>query len=224
MSELPTIASAPAPWTLKGDGYMVFYRFKRDFIEQHGLLPPALQGKFDGFFGALMLVNYHQSPVGPYRELLFIPGKFQTPNGRLFSITHISVDSEASTQNGRANWGIPKKTHVFEVSGSPNKEHIRVLTPDAKPFFEATLRSGGPSFPISTALMPLSLYQVWERQTYLTTPQGKGWAQWASIRDMRINADYFPDISVQKPLLALKVKGFSMQFPAAIQPLVQDFF
>jgi hypothetical protein len=219
-----SVPSAPAPWSLKGEGYMVFYKFKRDFIERNGFLPSALQGKFDGFFGALMLVQYHESPVGPYRELLFIPGKFQTPHGRLFSITNISVDSEASTQNGRANWGIPKITHTFDVSGGPNQERISVLAPDNKPFFEATLRSGGLSFPISTAFVPLSLYQVWEGQTYLTTPQGKGWAQLASIRDIRINADYFPDISTQKPLLALKVKGFSMKFPVAIQPLVQDFF
>jgi hypothetical protein len=203
---------APAPWSLKGEGYMVFYKFKRAFMEQQGILPPALQGKFDGFLGALMLVHYHASPVGPYRELLFIPGKFQTPYGRLFSITHISVDSEASTQNGRANWGIPKKTHAFEVSSHANTEHIRVLAPDTRPFFEATMQAGGPALPISTALVPLSLYQVWEGQTFLTTPQGKGWAQWASMRDVRINADYFPDISAKKPLFALKIKDFEMNF------------
>lgn len=57
-----------------------------------------------------MLLKYKSSPVGPYNELAYIPGKYKagkcsTP---LFSVQRIWVDSEASVQGGRSNWGLPK--------------------------------------------------------------------------------------------------------------------
>lgn len=207
--------SRPAPWTLFGDGYMLFYRFSRDFVVNRGFVPPDLSGCFDGFFGAVMLVDYHESPVGPYHELLFIPGKFRTPHGRRYSITRIVVDSEASTQNGRANWGIPKFTHQFQVEKDGSSEHIKVLDAQGQPGFEIILRAGGFRFPISTALFPLHLYQVLEGKTLLTTPKGSGSAQFARVLDLQVNPAFFPDVSLAKPLLALKVSGFRMQFPVA---------
>lgn len=203
----------PPPWTLLGDGYMLFYKFSRDFVAQQGFVPTELAGRFDGFFGAVMLVNYRESPVGPYHELLFIPGKFRTPLGRRYSITRIVVDSEASTVNGRANWGIPKFTNTFEVKKDGTTERIRVLDDQGKPGFEIALRAGGLHFPVTTALVPLRLYQVWEGKTYDTTPKGSGKGQLARVLDLHVNPAFFPDVSLVKPLLALKVSGFRMWFP-----------
>lgn len=205
----------PAPWTLHGDGYMLVYKFNRDFVDQFGFVPPELAGRFDGFFGAVMLVNYEESPLGPYRELLFIPGKFRTPQGRRYSITRIVVDSEASTVSGRANWGIPKFTNAFEVEKDGNTERIRVLDGQGEPGFDITLRAGGLRFPVTTALIPLHLYQILEGKSYLTTPKGSGSGQLAKVLDMRVNPAFFPDVSLVRPLLVVKVSGFRMVFPVA---------
>lgn len=105
------LASAPPPWNLKGTGIILIYKFSKDWVEKHGMLPSFLKDNFKGGLGYLMLVNYTESPVGPYKELLLIPGKFAPKNKQ--SISKIYVSSEASTINGRANWGIPKDTLPF---------------------------------------------------------------------------------------------------------------
>jgi len=206
----------PAPWLLRGDGYMIFYRFSRQFVEQHCPVPPELVGRFDGFFGSVMLVNYAESPVGPYRELLFMPGKFRTPQGRRYSITHIAVDSEASTLSGQANWGIPKVTQQFRAEQEGNTEHIQVLAPDGLPYFDIRLRSGGLRFPVSTALIPIRLWQNWQGKTFLTDPKGSGTGQLARVLDVKVNPDLFPDICRARPLLALRVTDFRMHFPESL--------
>lgn len=204
---------SPAPWLLSGEGYMIFYRFSRQFVERHCPLPPELAGRFDGFFGSVMLVNYAESPVGPYRELLFMPGKFRTPQGRRYSITHIAVDSEASTLSGRANWGIPKLTRQFRAEREGHTERIQALAPDGQPYFDIQLRSGGLHFPISTALIPIRLWQTEQGKTFLTDPKGSGTGQLARVLDVKVNPDLFPDICRARPLLALRVTDFRMCFP-----------
>lgn len=219
--------AAPAPWSLRGDGYMIFYKFSREFVEKFGFVPPELTGKFDGYLGSVMLVNYQSSPVGPYRELLFIPGKFKLAdkngiNNRPQSITKIYVNSEQSTQNGRENWGIPKETVVFRrnlvdknfISG--DTECIELLDANGKPFFSITLRAFGLSFPITTAMMPIHLMQNLNEKTYFTTPSGRGKGQLVSIKNIKINSDYFPDLTQAKPLMAIKVSDFTMEFPDAV--------
>lgn len=71
-----------------------------------------------------MLVNYEKYPVWPYRELLIIPGKFRKSHKQ--AITKIYVDSEASTQNGRANWGVPKQTLSFVWEKNSEEDPIRI--------------------------------------------------------------------------------------------------
>jgi hypothetical protein len=57
-----------------------------------------------------MLLKYSSSNAGPYNELAYLPGKFKPGKCRspVFSIQRIWVDSEASVQGGRINWGLPK--------------------------------------------------------------------------------------------------------------------
>ena len=66
---------------------------------------------------AIQLYRYKTSPVGPYDELMFIPGWFDTKvrdaQGRLRTvqaprITRIYVSTEATCLRGRQNWNVPK--------------------------------------------------------------------------------------------------------------------
>jgi hypothetical protein len=57
-----------------------------------------------------MLLKYSSSNVGPYNELVYIPGKYKPGkcSSPVFSVQRIWVDSEASVQGGRINWGLLK--------------------------------------------------------------------------------------------------------------------
>lgn len=204
--------SFPAPWKLQGEGFILAFRFKKQWIAQNPLFTDDQKENFSGGLGYLMLVNYQNSPVGPYHELLLIPGKF-LPN-RLQTISHIFVDSESSTTNGRYNWGIPKQTVPFLWLKNGNRETIGVGTED-DPIFFAELETGKVPFPVSTSLLPIRLEQRMDGKTFLTNPTGNGWGRFAKIKKMKINADLFPDISELKPLFCAKVKPFHLEFPQA---------
>ena len=201
---------APPPWTLHGEGIMLLYRFKKSWVESKSNLPAQLQGQFKGGFGYVMLVDYSSSPVGPYHELLFIPGQFGEK--KFQSITRILVSSEASTDQGRKNWGIPKETANFRWEKEKGKDRIQVEL-DGKKILDTEITHGGISFPISTALLPLRLKQTLDEKTYLTLPKGSGWGKLARVRRMQVDPQLFPDLEGIQPLLALKVNPFTIHFP-----------
>ncbi len=61
---------------MSGKGYIFLYPLTKEFVMTQGMVPDFLKGRYTGGFGSMMLVNYADSNVGPYSELLFIPGKF----------------------------------------------------------------------------------------------------------------------------------------------------
>lgn len=198
------------PWSLKGEGIILCYKFRASWVEQSAFLTSAQQGCFRGGLGYVMLVNYFESPVGPYKELLLIPGKFN-PHRRQV-ISRIFVDSSASTENGRYNWGIPKETRPITWRSQANYDSICVGD-EAAPIFSCDVRSCGFSFPISTRLLPIRLHQELDGATFRTNPHGSGWARWSKVERMTVNPSQFPDISRLKPLLSLRVSPFHLCFP-----------
>ena len=203
-------APAPPPWTLHGEGIMLLYRFKKSWVESKANLPDHVQGEFKGGFGYVMLVDYSSSPVGPYQELLFIPGQFGEK--KFQSITRILVSSEASTDQGRKNWGIPKETANFRWEKEKGKEHI-VVELDGKKIIDTEISHGGISFPISTSLLPLRLIQTLDGKTQMTLPKGRGWGKLARVQRMEVDPQLFPDLNGIHPLVALKVNPFTIDFP-----------
>jgi hypothetical protein len=210
MMEVP---QHPAPWHLTGKGYILLYKLQRSFIENHGMVPPFLQGKFSGGFGCIMLVDYATSDAGPYGELLFIPGKFHHKGKNLNTISKIYVSTIDSVVNGRRNWGIPKEQAEFVFDQiDKHHEHI-VITLGAEPIAEFSIRSGGLSFPVNTRLLPFPLVQKHEDEYFYTTFTGRGKGRLARIEKISINDRLFPDVSACKLLAAVKVEPFDIEFP-----------
>jgi hypothetical protein len=209
-NDLHFILKSPPPWTLQGEGIILVFRFKKEWVESHANLPKHLKGKFKGGLGYVMLVNYEKSPVGPYRELLLIPGKFR--KSREQAITKIYVDSEASKGNGRANWGIPKEFLPFTWIKEPGKDLIQLKSGD-QTVFSAEITHGGLPFPVTTALLPINLCQTWNKLKYYTKPNGYGWGKLAKVKKLELNPDFFPDIRGIKPLFGVKVNPFHIKFP-----------
>ncbi len=204
---------APAPWTLTGNGIILLYRFSKKWIEENGFLADYQRESFKGIVGSVMLVDYQTSPVGPYRELLFIPGYFKIEDKNTFSISKIYVSSQASVWNGIENWGIPKELANFKVEQITERTKLFSASLNDEPFFEATVKQGRFSFPFSSALFPLNITQRLGQDLLLTKPSAKGKAYFADIQDIKINAALFPDMSSLHPLTALVVENFEMTFP-----------
>ena len=207
--------SYPAPWTLSGKGYLLLYKFTKNFVEEKSNIPEFIKGKFAGGFGALMLVDYNTSNAGPYGELLIIPGKFKHKGRKLNTISNIYVSTMASVENGRNNWGIPKELAEFSFQSiDPHTEHVSIFSGD-NTIADFTLTSGKLSFPVNTKLFPFPLVQHQEEKYYYTTFQGKGTGTFAKLKDVQINPKLFPDVSGFKPLIAIKVEPFQITFPEA---------
>ncbi|MGD0278547.1 MAG: acetoacetate decarboxylase family protein [Smithella sp.] len=208
------VPSNPAPWNLVGRGCMVLYKFKKEFLEKRAFLPKEEGIDIAGGLGALMIVDYESSDAGPYSELLFIPGKLHINGGRWHRITKIYVSTMDSVLNGRKNWSIPKELADFNFSRHGNIEEVEVST-GGRIFFRAGMKVWGPRFPVSTKLLPFPLMQG-EKGSYLNTSfSGSGWGRFASLRSIDADQDFFPDLSLVKPLAAVFVDPFKIVFPEA---------
>lgn len=216
------IKIAPAPWNLTGDAYIMVYKFSKDFVGECGFLVDYQRDRFLGYVGTVMLVDYKTSGVGPYRELLFIPGMFTFDWKKMFSISKIYVSSHDSVYNGIENWGIPKEYADFDwQTNLDGTEDISVKI-EGKEFFKTTIKKGFISFPLTTAILPLTVVQKLRKDLFITNPTAKGKATLASIKSIEIDATFFPDLSKASPLITMKVKDFEMNFNV---PLVKkDYF
>ncbi|GAA5977846.1 hypothetical protein JCM11641_006089 [Rhodosporidiobolus odoratus] len=129
------LISAPAPWDLTGKSWIVpiYTPFSETPIPlPRGSYAPLEKGstcdqsdRFHGGCGVVMVLRYESSAVGPYDELIYIPGLFSrksTAGEKVkyhFSITRIYVSEDVSTINGRRNWSIPKHRASFKWSELP---------------------------------------------------------------------------------------------------------
>ena len=118
------IELSPAPWTLRGDIYMVlmlpgllpetglpllptssanlpakaFPPFERQY-------PASIAGEYVGKIGLIQVLRYTESPVGPYDELLIIPGFWGYQNNGRYEeglrVSRIYVSQKYTAWNGR---------------------------------------------------------------------------------------------------------------------------
>lgn len=220
MSESAQVTSAPAPWQLKGRGYIAAIKFDAAQLDGDKFLPASLQGKRGkGRLGYLMLVDYSESPVGPYYELLFIPGRYQLPSGRKrYSISRIFVSSENSVVNGRQNWGIPKDLADFDLQYDDKGSVDASISVNGQPICTLKFEKYSPNFPITTALVPKglrTLVQHWQGQQFEYTPAAGGWASMAKLTSCWSDPAAMIDLSSAKPMLAIATSNFQMTFPTS---------
>ncbi|KAH9812002.1 hypothetical protein DFH28DRAFT_931265 [Melampsora americana] len=154
-----------------------------DPVDQLSRKYASTPGIFRGGAGTVQIIRYHSSPVGPYNELIFIPGNFSMPKelggGSMAQITRIYVSSLQSVFNGRTHWNTPKSLAHFEFIYDPSgsvtikvyalesytfaspKEGANVgfqPTFASVPFFSTTFHSFSPQklrVPIRTNLLPI---------------------------------------------------------------------
>jgi hypothetical protein len=222
-STLPPVPLRPAPWDLRGWGWIVALKLPPQSPARDRFLPAELAGRGRGLASYLMFVDYAISGCGPYRELLFIPGAFPFGDGRRhLTISRILVSTWDSVVNGRANWGIPKDRADFQVrtgAGGGREDHIRV-TSEGREVCElrlATLRFA-PSLPVNGALLPgrvRTLAQRLRAQTHYYAPAARGRVRPGRLLSWRFDDALFPDLAGAAVVAVLKAESFELRFPVA---------
>jgi hypothetical protein len=210
----------PPPWRLSGSGYVFLFTFKPWFLRNGGFLPPELVGPhFEGMLGALMLVDYRQSPVGPYRELLFAAGRNLRWRHHLFSISRIYVSTPASAVNGWENWAIPKQTAEFEILKRPEGAERVIVQNDRVADVELTVAPArGLALPAVSLLAPPSwrtITQFRDGTVVETRIGGRGVLRPAKLLDFRAMPKAFPDVNQGTVVAGFRVEDFRLWLPRA---------
>lgn len=207
------IKKYPAPWSLKGKGFVLLYRFSKKEIEEDAFLSQKFKDSFLGGFGAVMIVDYQESNAGPYQELLFIPGNFSYTGKKKKTISKIYVSTLESVYNGRRNWGIPKEQAAFNFEKI--EKHTTQIQVSSKrdDIFDITLKSGRVKFPVNTKFLPFPLVQEHEKKVFYTKFSGSGTGRLAKVLNLKVNHELFPKILEKKPFVSLMVDPFTIHFP-----------
>lgn len=210
---IPDLPVVPPPWALRGTGYLFFYRFSADFIDQQQVMPTELRASWRGGLAALAWMDYRISQVGAYRELLFIPGRFQNGRKRQHSITRIFVESWESVVSGRANWGIPKFHCDFDTQLADDGTETLTARMDGEPFARFEVVQQLLKLPVNTQLCPITLTQRWQGQRFQTPLRVQAAVSLLDVRSIWTDGRCLPDLRDQTPLGAVKLSHFRILFP-----------
>lgn len=215
---LPEVPAAPAPWELAGDGWILLLELPQAVRHDPRHLPPELRDCPLGGPAIVMFVDYAESPAGPYRELLYIPGRFTLADGRhAWSVTRIYVSTWDSVVNGRRNWGIPKDRADFNRTEHDGEETLAVSAGERE-IARLRLAGRGPALPVSAGLLPASmrrLVQFHGGRRFELAPGGHGRARLARAVELSSDPALFPDLAAARVQLGLKVERFKLTFPVA---------
>ncbi|WP_231881675.1 acetoacetate decarboxylase family protein [Deinococcus puniceus] len=193
------IHCAPPPWTLHGRGLVALYR------------QPAT-------WGALMLLRYTDSPVGPYDELLWATAPHSSPAGPRPQVRQIVVSSEASVRWGRRNWGIPKGLARFEWQEEGQTTQVRISAPDGQLLAHLAYQTRGSSLPVSTTPVPAQFRTLaqpaldGETGWLLTPVSAVGKVQPARLTVLDA-AGFHAPLTQLRPRLTLAVPQLRLTFP-----------
>jgi hypothetical protein len=203
-----------APWDLTGEGIIVPF-LSKDFSKEKGFLSDEDLSSFKNGLGAIMLVNYQKSNVGPYFELLYIPGNFSYKEKNVKRITKIYVSSKLSIEHGRRNWAIPKEFADFTWDNS-NGISVEVKIGN-ETIFQLKGSYGFFPFPIHTFFYPVELLQKAENHYLSTSFKGSGIGKFFKIESLKSNSIYFPEVTEISKIIfpSFYISPFKIQFPVA---------
>lgn len=208
----------PAPWRLEGSGLILLLR--RDTAERDPrwyAMPDSGEVARPGI-GLLIFADYWRSEAGPYRELLFIPGRFRADGRLLWSITRILVSSPESVAGGRGNWGIPKELGAFTLLRDADGSRRLHVAQEGETVAELSWRPRGVEIPVSTRLVPAplrTLVQTRDGREFRLVPSARGTMGGARIERLQADPALFPALTPKQVLAAFSVPGFEMTFPPA---------
>lgn len=209
---------APPPWALTGEGMVLIYSFPGKFNQKYGFMADYQRQGYKGWIGAVIMADYKNSNVGPYQELIFMPGLFNLRGKITFSISKIYVSTYDSLWNGIENWGIPKEPAHFKITHNSDGARAYEVSREGKLFFGAHVKPYGPRIPVSTKFFPwIRLTQQLRGQWLMTRPAVSGKAQLSSLKNILSDPDFFPPLNRVRPLAVFSIRDLFMTFPKPYQ-------
>ena len=212
------IKRAKAPWRLGGDAYVVDLKMPEEVLDRECFVPETLKGHRLGTMSRMIYVDYKDSPVGPYKELLFNPPKFRFGKRRCRTISRIFVSTPESVVNGVENWGLPKTFAEFESWTLDNGWDYVTVSSEGAVFAELTFSSVRFGFPFSDRWLPArfrTMAQPHEGRTFLYAPITSATMKAGRLRQSRFDSKMFPDISKGRIVYCVRLEDFRMWIPAA---------
>ncbi|MDR1729172.1 MAG: acetoacetate decarboxylase family protein [Prevotellaceae bacterium] len=201
-------------YEFRGNGYVLFYRFEEEFIRLETFLPENLKNNYSRGLGAVLYMNYTKSPIGPYEELIFIPGKFNYRGKKNHFISKSYVSTEEAVKFGNENWFIPKEKADFSRKSLKNSiENISMYVNNEEvACFE--LKKGKFKFKIGTSkYLFFSLMQLKGEEPVKLNYSGSVTANFAKLTSIRVRPAFFPNIAQFSPFVAFKMKNFTLRLP-----------
>lgn len=202
------------PWNLKGNGYIFLYRLPEEFLREYSFISDFFINKFHNYLSALIIVDYQDSNVGAYNEIIFVPGLFDFNNKKYPSISKIYVDSQSSIYNGIENWAIPKEYADFKIAEKDNSTIVEILK-NNQTFFKAEINNNSFKIPFTNSFLPFNLIQHKNSETFINKFSAKGLLNKAKINISCTDKDFFPDLTNFTPIIGFKINNFNMFFSEA---------
>ena len=205
-------------YEFKGNGYVLFYRFDEEFIRLETFLPESLKNNFCHGLGAVLYMNYTKSEIGPYEELLFIPGKFCYRGKKNHFISKAYVSTGEAVRFGYENWFTPKEKAAFSKETlKDNIENISTCIGNEEvASFE--IKKGKIRFRLGTGkFLSFSLMQLKGDEPVKLNYSGTVTANFARLASIRIRPAFFPNIARFTPLAVFKMRNFTLRLPKRLE-------
>jgi hypothetical protein len=217
------VVRAAAPWLVRGDAYVVFTSSPAEVNIADAGIPHELWGVYNGLFNVMLMANCRESPVGPYRELLYVPGRFRFSfDEERMSVTRSYVSTQASLLNRRANWNVP--SDLAEIRNHSRDEHhdeFHITRPGAggpNAFAHFSFEMFGPELPVNGRVIPEAFRmfgQLRKDVTLLHSLAVTGTMRSARFTPHAFDPHAFPDMKRRQVVAAIKISDFLLDLPAA---------
>lgn len=203
------------PWHLQGDAFILNYWLTPNFIKHNHAfhIAPSPIGRVV----QVILVRYHDSPVGPYDELLILDHPLISKR-RLSCIPKIYVSTEASMLNGQHFWGIPKQLAQFEWLIHDDVVYCNICFEQQEMSLCLQKYKHSQIFYVNSHHLParlLKINQAWQGLRYQFTLQFRGKLSKLKQASWKNTQDIFPDFSQARYLHSFYVPEFSLTLPKA---------
>ena len=203
------------PWHLQGDAFILNYWLTPNFIKHNHAfhIAPSPIGRVV----QVLLVRYHESPVGPYDELFLLDHPLISKR-RLSSIAKIYVSTEASVVHGQHFWGIPKQLAQFEWVIKDDVVYCTISFEQQEMSLCLYKYKHSQTFYMNSHHLParlLNIQQTWQGLHYQFSPQFRGKLCKLKQAAWKNTLDIFPDFSQAKYLHSFYVPEFQLTLPKA---------
>ena len=203
------------PWHLQGDAFILNYWLTPNFIKHNHAfhIAPSPIGRVV----QVILVRYHESPVGPYDELLLLDHHLISKR-RLSSIAKIYVSTETSVVHGQHFWGIPKQLAQFEWVIKDDVAYCTISFEQQEMSLCLYKYKHSQTFYMNSHHLParlLNIQQTWQGLHYQFSPQFRGKLCKLKQAAWKNTLDIFPDFSQAKYLHSFYVPEFQLTLPKA---------